>query len=117
MVTKRVMCVAFFTDGEEAKAAGDKLRTAGFELMISNHPEDFDDCSDMKFGMIWKDYTENMDARQAMRDFETTVHAVCPFCTDETGFVQPEHVPTRYADFGKCSAALGKLNSETFASI
>jgi hypothetical protein len=103
MTTKRIMCEVVFINGEEeAKAAKDKLQASGFELMVSNHHEDIDECDDAtKFGMIWKDYAEDMDSRQAKRDFETTVDAICHFCTDRTGFVNPKHVPTRYADFGE----------------
>ena len=101
MSTKRMMCEIVFINGEEeAEAAMDKLQAAGFELMVSNHPDDFDEDSVAKFGMVWKDYNTNMYPHQILHDFKTAVDAVCPNCTDCICPVDPEHVPTRYSDFG-----------------
>jgi hypothetical protein len=120
MVTNknRIMCEVIFINGEdEAKAARDKLKAAGFELMVSNHPDDVDECSDLtKFGMIWKDYDSNTNTHRAVREFGTAVDAVCFFCTDCIGFVDPQHVPTHYSDFGERSAAINALNAEVYVA-
>jgi hypothetical protein len=112
MTTKhRFMCDFVFQNDAEAWAAEDRLGAAGIEFMLSTHHDDFDEGdSRTKFGMAWKDFPAAMDAREIRSEFMTVVQAVCLHNFDAYGFVSPDHVPTRFSDFGERSAAIDELN-------
>jgi hypothetical protein len=111
MKHRRFMCGLIFQNDEEAWVAEDKLCAAGFEVMLSNHPDDFDECDGRtRYGMAWKDFDAAMDTYEIAGEFIIAIQAVCPHNFDEHGFVSPDHVPTRFSDFGECSATIDELN-------
>jgi hypothetical protein len=103
--TRRIMGELCFLHGDaEAAAAGAKLAAAGFKFKFT---DDIDECSDdTRYMMVWRDEINPTDSEdEALVKFDADVEATIGELTESCGSVAPDHVPTRFGDYGQSAEA------------
>jgi hypothetical protein len=97
---RRIMGELVCLDGDaEAEAVGARLHAAGFKFKVT---DDRDECSDVtRYMMLWIDKPPGESKESDEMEFVDYVGALIGETPNTVGIVAPDHVPTKFGDFGE----------------
>jgi hypothetical protein len=101
---RRIMAELVCLDGDaEVEAVGARLHAAGFEFKVTDDIDE--ESATTRFLMFWKDVPPNEREENDVARFANIVEGLIGETPNQIGIVAPDHVPTKFGDFGDSASA------------